>query len=169
MIKAGNIPPTQEGVVMENKEHLQRTLEHYRQLRQQKLEEIRPIEMMIRQLELDLGESPTIDNAASREATAPSASGIAVGPGIGTIIRPDEFFGMSQNDAAKAFLRKMGRAIPFADLVTALQKGGAKLGGADPSKTLYVSLARNPKKEFVWPSSDHISLAEFYGRRESGT
>jgi hypothetical protein len=154
---------------MQDMEHLRRTLEYYRQLRQQKLEEIRPIEMMIRQLEIDLGEPPSVDATATREVSVPSTEGVIVNPGIGTYIKPDEFFGMSQNDAARAYLRKIGRAVPFDDLVTALQKGGAKLGGADPKKTLYVSLARNPNKEFVWPQDGIIGLREFYNRKDSGT
>jgi hypothetical protein len=145
---------------MENLEHLKKTLEHYRQQRQQKLDEVRAIELMIRQLEIDLGESPTVEALAVEEGSANQSRAVglrSIGP-----IRPDEFFGMSQNDAARAYLRKVGRAISMDELVAALQKGGATLGGADPKKTLYVSMSRNPKKEFVWPSKDHIGLAEFY-------
>jgi hypothetical protein len=76
---------------------------------------------------------------------------------------------MTQGEAAKAYLRKIGRAIPFEELVSALRSGGATLGGADPKKTLYVSLARNPKKEFVWPQEGYIGLGEFYNRKESGS
>jgi hypothetical protein len=150
---------------MENLEHLRKTLEHYRQQRQQKLDEIRAIDLMIRQLEIDLGETPTVDESIDREELSPANLNRAVGVRSIGGIRPDEFFGMSQNDAAKAYLRKVGRAISMDELVAALQKGGAKLGGADPKKTLYVSMSRNPKKEFVWPSKDHIGLAEFYDRK----
>lgn len=145
---------------MDNNEHLHKTLEHYRQQRQQKLDELRPIELMIRQLELDLGEAPTGGAASGAEGTSlPNPRWVHV---KGVSVRPDEFFSMSQSDAAKAYLRKVGHAVPFEELVDALRRGGAKLGGADPKKTLYVSLARNPRKEFVWPSREHISLAEFY-------
>ena len=148
---------------MENSEHLRKTLEHYRQQRQQKLEELRPIELMIRQLEIDLGEAPAGTSSGGPEgASLPNPQWVHV---KGVSVKPDEFFTMSQSDAAKAYLRKVGHAIPFEDLVDALRRGGAKLGGADPKKTLYVSLARNPRKEFVWPSKEHISLAEFYGDR----
>ena len=54
---------------MDNNEHLHKTLEHYRQQRQQKLDELRPIELMIRQLELDLGEAPTGGAASGAEGT----------------------------------------------------------------------------------------------------
>lgn len=154
---------------MENNEHLRRTLEDYRRRRQQKLEEVRRIDSVIQQLLMDLGES---DASAEEELTPEEASPNAslLGPSGSSwkaiTIRPDEFFGLSQSEASKAYLRKVGHAVPYTELVNALQKGGARLGGQDPAKTLYVSLARNPKKEFVWPSDDHISLAEFYQQRK---
>lgn len=152
---------------MENLDHLRQTLEHYKQQRQKKLDELRAVELMIQQLQTDLGDPPSFADLLGQDIL-PTTSTIVSPTKTNMIgVRPDEFFGMSQSDAAKAYLRKIGRAIPFSELVTALQNGGAKLGGADPSKTLYVSLARNPKKEFVWPSSDHISLGEFYTKRDS--
>ncbi len=42
---------------MADADHLRKTLEYYRQQRQQKLDELRPIELMIRQLETDLGDA----------------------------------------------------------------------------------------------------------------
>lgn len=47
-------------------------------------------------------------------------------------------------------------------LVNALKDGGATLGGADPRKTLYVSMVRNPLKEFVSPKQGFMGLREFY-------
>jgi hypothetical protein len=151
---------------MNDNEHLRKTLEHYRNQRQAKLIELRAMETMIRQLELDLGELPTVD-ADSGSSDIPASSMVRMG-GLSPMhyLKPDEFFGMSQSDAAKAYLRKVGHAIPFDELVQALKKGGAKLGGVDPKKTLYVSLARNPNKEFVWPSKEHIGLQEFYARKD---
>jgi hypothetical protein len=158
---------------MEDMEHLRRTLEFYRQQRQQKLAELQRIEGMIAQLEADLGEQPSGDIASSA-ASSPLSTVLSDilapfrQPGTPTI-RPDEFFGMSQSEAAKAYLRKVGHAVSFDELVSALRNGGATLGGADPKKTLYVSLARNPKKEFVWPQEGIIGLGEFYNRKDSGT
>jgi hypothetical protein len=77
-------------------------------------------------------------------------------------VRPDEFFGMSQSDAARAYLNKVGRAVSFDQLVQVLRRGGAEVGGAEPKKTLYVSLMRNPKGEFVIPSEGHVGLRVFY-------
>jgi hypothetical protein len=150
---------------MDDLEHLRQTLEHYRQQRQKHLEDLKRIEMMIGQLEQDLGENPSVDFTAedSQSPAVPATTSVSLR--ILPIVRPDEFYGMSQTDAARAFLKKAGHAIHVAHLVSALQRGGAKLGGANPEKTLYVSLARNPKKEFVWPSKDHIGLKEFYDRK----
>lgn len=153
---------------MDELEPLRKTLEHYRQQRQQKMAELQRIEAMIAQLESDLGEPTASESAATGAVTAGS---LAVGDTFTLFrkpaqqIRPDEFYGMSQSDAAKAYLEMVGRAVPFDELVAALRRGGATLGGKDPKKTLYVSLARNPKKEFVWPSPDHISLGKFYGNK----
>ncbi len=79
----------------------------------------------------------------------------------GPSIEPDEFFGLKQTDAARAYLRKIGKAVPFDELVEALGQGGANLEGERRKKTLYVSLARNPGKVFVWPRKGLVSLAEF--------
>ena len=154
---------------MADSDHLRQTLEHYRQLRQQKLdkvkEELAPIELMIRQLERDLGEAPDTEPTAQIvSATDTFAFSDSVTAGKTPNLRPDEFFTMTQSEAAKVYLRKVGHAVSFDELVGALRKGGAQLGGADPKKTLYVSLARNPMKEFVWPSEGYIGLSEFYGR-----
>jgi|SRR5579863_633067 len=151
---------------MEDKDHLRKTLEYYRTQRQQKLEEARSFEPMIRQLERDLGEISSLE-AGEVISIATDGSVSRMG-GLSPLhsLRPDEFFAMSQSDAAKAYLRKVGFAIPFDELVSALRKGGARLGGVDPKKTLYVSLARNPNKEFVWPGKDHIGLREFYDRKD---
>src|SRR5690348_12213493 len=130
---------------MNEREHLRQTLDYYRKLRQQKLdqikpflEELKPVEAMIRQLEIDLGEPPSVESAPITEPVRESANAPATGRPAALL--PDQFFGMSQSEAAKAYLRLVGRAITFDELVEALQRGGAKLGGADPKKTLYVSL-----------------------------
>jgi hypothetical protein len=152
---------------MPNLEALRAALEHYEQQRQEVQKEfgdrLRSIDLMIWQLKRDLGESPE-GEVPSIDLSPVSATGVA---SIRTSIsiKPDEFFRMNQTDAARAYLKKVGHSIPFDELVVALRKGGAKLGGADPKKTLYVSLSRNPKKEFVWPGKDFIGLDEFYTAR----
>jgi hypothetical protein len=153
---------------MADLEALRRALEHYEQQREQKVKEfeeaLRPIDLMIWQLKRDLGESADGEPPSAPANSLLSSSGTVSGKSS-VSVKPDEFFRMNQTDAARAYLKKVGHSIPFDDLVTALRKGGAKLGGADPKKTLYVSLARNPRKEFVWPSKDYIGLNEFYADR----
>jgi hypothetical protein len=150
---------------MNGNEYLRQTLEYYRQQRLKKLDEIRPIDAMIRHLEKELGESPSLNGGENAEF--PAMPTIEMGemfqqspPSQG--LRPDEFYGMSQNDAAKAYLKKVGRAVSLDQLVDSLNKGGAQVGGANPKKTLYVSLMRNPMREFVSPSENYIGLRSFY-------
>jgi hypothetical protein len=147
---------------MDSMEHLRQTLEYYRQQRQKKFEDYRLADSLVRQLERELGEAPSSEG----EPTIAVNGSMEPAPQISTSrlpeVRPDEFYSMSQSDAAKTYLRKIKRAISFDQLVEALRNGGAQLGGADPKRTLYVSLARNPMKEFVYPKDGFIGLREFY-------
>ena len=77
-------------------------------------------------------------------------------------MRPDEFFSMTQTDAARAYLKKVGRATSIEQLLEGMKRGGAHVGGADPKNTLYVSLMRNPKQEFVKVGEGFIGLRDFY-------
>jgi len=127
---------------MSELDHLRKTLEHYRKQRQQKLDELRPIEeqrerkleelkpieLMIRQLLRDLGEDPGPDPAAVVVPSPPvAAETVELGLHPMLFLKPDEFFGMSQTDAAREYLRRVGHAITFDELVAALRKGGATL------------------------------------------
>ncbi len=153
---------------MPNLEALRAALEHYLQQREEVVKDyesrLKSIDLMIWQLKRDLGEAPEGDQPSVAGIPLISATNVTQG-GTSVAVKPDEFFRMNQTDAARAYLKKVGRSIPFDELVTALRRGGAKLGGADPKKTLYVSLARNPNKEFVWPSKDFIGLDEFYPKK----
>ena len=145
---------------MDALDHLRQTLEYYRQQRQKKLEDYRAADSLVRQLERELGEAPSSE--AEPIIFTNGASELTIGAPRTPEVRPDDFYGMSQSDAAKTYLRKVKRAISFDQLVEALRNGGAQLGGADPKKTLYVSLARNPLREFVYPKDGFIGLREFY-------
>jgi hypothetical protein len=152
-----------------SQEHLRQTLEHYRQQRQRRLEEFRAADNLVRQLEADLQEplsAPELDSLRGPNIPVETHKGA---PNRMPDVRADEFYSMTQSEAAKAFLRKVKGAIPFDQLVEALRKGGAQLGGADPIKTLYVSLARNPLREFVYPNEGIIGLREFYPNLNRGT
>jgi hypothetical protein len=160
-------------------EHMKQTLEYYKKLREKavaairpQLEEIRGFDGIIQRLASDLKEpanlEPLIAESAVLSTPTNGSHGAAVhaAPSSRLVLKPDEFFQMSQSDAARAYLRMVKRAISMDELVSALQAGGAQVGGVDPKKTLAVSLRANPKKEFVWPNKDTVALAEFYTNRK---
>jgi hypothetical protein len=145
---------------MATNEILKQSLEHFRQQRQRKVEELRALDTTIQQLQLQLGETPDVLELSVSSATAVSDS-VAANTGAPYNPRADEFFGMSQSEAAKAFLERVGRAVSLDELVRGLKSGGCKVGGVDPKKTLYISLVRNVR-EFVPVQSGVIGLRKFY-------
>jgi hypothetical protein len=160
-------------------EHMRQTLEYYRKLREKaiaairpQLDEIRGFDAMIQRLASDLKEPANLEPIMGESVTSSTPNGSHAGTVAVTgklarpVLQPDQFFKMSQSDAARAYLKIVGRAISMDELVSALQAGGAQVGGADPKRTLMVSLKANPKKEFVWPNTDTIGLAEFYANRK---
>lgn len=150
---------------MSTNDPLKPALEHYRQRRLGILDELRKVELTIRQLEIDLGEPvsdrPMADSYNFAEPTADRATPSVPGSGKPPTIRQDEFFGMTQSEAAKAYLSKVGHAVPMDQLVEALQTGGCKVGGVSAKRTLYISLVRNIR-DFVPVSSGVIGLRAFY-------
>jgi len=147
---------------MANQDFLRQTLEHYRKQRQVQLEEIRKTETLIVHLEKELGESATVEPNQTGIGFVKLAGDIRAPEPRNVEIRPDEFYGMTQTQAAKAYLLRVKRAVSIDQIVEALRNGGAQLGGADPKKTLYVSLARNPERHFVIPREGYFGLREFY-------
>jgi hypothetical protein len=162
---------------MAETDHIHKTLDYYRKLREKKIAEIKPAldeirgyELVIRTMAANLKEPIDIEpltiepNGSAATATPTSTS--ALQPTGAAALRPDEFFQMSQTEAAKTYLRMVGHAVSLDELVNALRSGGAKVGGIAPQRTLYVALKANAKKEFVWPGKDHIGLPEFYQRKK---
>jgi hypothetical protein len=148
---------------MSTNDPLRAALEHYRQRRSGILEELRKIELTIRQLESDTGEGS--DDRAENYSPIPADSlaektFVSSGKGVPSV-RHDEFFGMTQSEAAKAYLTKVGHAVSMDQLVEALQSGGCKVGGVSAKRTLYISLVRNIR-DFVPVSSGVIGLRAFY-------
>lgn len=82
-------------------------------------------------------------------------------------IRADEFFSMSQTDAAAAYLKKIGHAVHLDQILDALRSGGVKFAGKDPKTTLYKVLVRGTRR-FVLVSPSTFGLLEFYPNRKSG-
>ncbi len=150
-------------------ESLKAALDVLKSRLQTKIEEAQRLEMMIRELESEASGQPAEpgDSAVSAYlGTLPSAPPSQQGT-RDLEIRPDEFFGMSHGDAAKAYLRRMGRAVLMEDLLEALKKGGCRIGGANPKKGLYIALVRNVR-EFVPVGNGYIGLREFYPAKKLG-
>jgi len=148
---------------MPDNDYLRKTLDHYRQQRDTQLAELRRTETLIAHLEAELGEASTVEIAP---AALPLDFGTAIearpSQSASVAIQPDDFYGMTQTQAARAYLQRVKRAVSIEQIVDALQRGGAQLGGADPKKTLYVSLARHPERLFVVPREGYLGLREFY-------
>lgn len=144
-------------------------LEKYRQDRKHLLGEVRTLDAMIRRLEADLGEPPdTSDDKSIAELSLPAEEGPFQQPPLREWkFAADEFFGMTQGEAAQKYLEKIGRAVSLEQLIDALTKGGCQVGGADPKRTLYISLIRNTR-DFVKVPSGHIGLRKFYPNLKTG-
>jgi hypothetical protein len=156
---------------MGDNDYLRQTLTHYREQRQRILDQLRPVDIMIRTIEAELGEPPDttilpdLTQAFSMDVNAGRT--LPAGQQRSAEIRADEFFGMSQSDAAKAYLNKMGHAVAVSELVASLNKGGCKVGGADPERTLYIVLIRNTK-DFVKVPGGYLGLRAMYPNLKPG-
>src|SRR5208337_66683 len=119
-------------------EHMRQTLEYYRKLREKavaairpQLDEIRGFDAIIQRLASDLKEPANLEPLITESSVSSLPNGSHVGAVAAAakltrpVLRPDEFFQMSQSDAAKAYLRMVGHAISMDELVSALQAGGA--------------------------------------------
>ena len=121
---------------MTTTEILTQTLEHFKQQRQKKLDELLTelgaLDTTIRQIQMQLGQAPDSSDLASlglpllAESLKPQSSQGQTGTFLPS---PDEFFNTSQSDAAKAFLKRIGHAVALDELVTGLKSGGCKVGG----------------------------------------
>lgn len=168
---------------MDTNEILRKSLEHFKQLRQKKIEdlaaEIAGFDTTIRQLQIQLGEmpdEPSLPFAPPQGSTVTepkSATQQIVVTGAYKF-RPDEFFGMPQADAARGYLERIGHAMSLDDIFTAITGGGCKVGGADPKRTLLSVLGGN-KRDFVNTGGGNWGLRKFYpnmpklGRPEGST
>lgn len=148
---------------MPTNDALKQALEIYRVKEKKLLEDLQSVRFTIRQMELDLGEVPSSSEIPVNigDSLPPMTERIQVTNGRKPEIRPDEFFGMTQAEAARKYLKRIGHAISFEELVSALQAGGCKVGGDNPKRVLYISLVRNTR-DFVPPQQGYIGLREFY-------
>lgn len=139
------------------------TLSYFKQLHERKLQEAQSALSTVQQLQRELGETPSgievpLNLAEPLPAMADRVENLN---GKRPDIRPDEFFGLTHGEASKKYLKKIGHAVSFEELVEALQSGGCKVGGDNPRRVLYISLIRNTR-DFVPPQPGYIGLREFY-------
>lgn len=88
---------------------------------------------------------------------------------LGTI-RPDEYFGLSQGQAAKKYLQKVGHAAHIEEIMKGITQGGIRVAG-NSTRNLYIALVRNTT-DFVLVGTNTFGLREFYphlkrGKKES--
>jgi len=159
---------------MATNEFLKESLEHFKQQKQSKLQELRALDITIRQIQKQLGEVPDDQEDTLLLPSVADVKSNVVGQAGGTYKpRADEFFGMSQAEAARTYLEKIGHASLLEDILRGITGGGCKVGGADPKKTLYIALVQN-KRDFVPIGSGNFGLRKFYpnmpklGRPEGG-
>jgi hypothetical protein len=149
---------------MPTNDSLRETLTYFRQQREKKLQEAKAFDVTIQQLERELGEAPNGAEIVLNPADSllPMTDRVEVATnGKKPEIRADEFFGMTQAEASRKYLKRVGHAVSFEDLVNALHAGGCKVGGENPKRVLYISLVRNTR-DFVPPQQGYIGLREFY-------
>ena len=159
---------------MATNEILKQSLEHFRQQRQKKIDdmlvELRAIDTTIRTIQIQLGEPPDelsglgIVGLPTTETPVP-----ALGERAQRAYNPraDEFFQMSQAEAARTYLEKIGHAVPLEEILKAIIAGGCKVGGADPKRTLSIVLSQG-KRDFVSTGGGNFGLRKFYNMPKLG-
>jgi len=83
---------------------------------------------------------------------------------LGIDIKPDQFYGKSNTQAAEEYLRLIGHSVYLDEIYEALLKGGIQFSGKDPKKSLYVSVIRAHKKFVKVGEGRNVTwgLVEFY-------
>lgn len=164
---------------MATNDWMQSALQHYRQQREQIVEQLPPellfefraAEVMIRKLEQDLGAAPQVVFSdppySGAPGQTPGGSSPNKSPMKSAEIRADEFFAMTISEAARAYLNRVGHAVSLEEMLDKLRTGGCKVGGANPKQTLYISLVRNTR-DFVPTGSGFIGLRSFYPGLKAG-
>lgn len=79
-------------------------------------------------------------------------------------VAPDEFYGLESLVAAKKYLKKPKKAVPFKEIVAAIRAGGGDPGNEEKLK---VSLARSTW-DIVKIGDDMFGLIEFYPHVKRG-
>lgn len=154
---------------MDSNDFLKKGLEHWKQQRQARIEEmlaeLADLDITIRQHEMQLGEAPEdlpSPFAAQALGGVKVTKPVVLQAGSGSYKpRADEFFGKPQAEAARLYLEKIGHAMSLDDIFLAITSGGCKVGGADPKRTLLVTLSQS-KRDFVNTGGGNWGLRKFY-------
>src|SRR5437879_13519532 len=107
---------------MANQDFLRQTLEHYRQQLQAQLEAARKTEALIAHFEKELGESSTVESSQTGIEFVKLAGDVRSPEPRTVEVGPDQFFGMTQTQAATAYLQLGKRADSIDEFVEALRK-----------------------------------------------
>lgn len=133
-------------------------LEKYRQDRHQLIFDLRVLNSTIRKIEADLEEG----TQETEHIDAFFTDKREEKPGRSVEITPGEFLGKSHGDAARSYLERLGVALSLDQILDVLKRGGCKVGGVNPKRTLYISLVRNTKDFVLVPPDGFIGLRKFY-------
>jgi hypothetical protein len=150
---------------MATNESLKETLELFKQQRSGKLDEVRALDITIRQIQMQLGEhveqaDTLFPGGTMAEVKIPAQPPARVGA-ANYKPRIDEFFNQSIAEAASSYLDKIGQAASVEEILKTITAGGCKVGGADPKRTLAITLAQG-KREFVAIGGGVFGLRKFY-------
>jgi hypothetical protein len=154
---------------MSNSDSIREAIDRLSQQEKKLVGELNELRVTIRTLKRTAGVEvggEEIESADSQAAVIPDAGGspIPASNGGWATIRPDEFFGATHAEAARRYLKRVGHAVSFAELVDVLRRGGCKLTSSEPEKVLWISLIKN-SKDFVPPQPGYVGLREFYPAR----
>jgi hypothetical protein len=154
---------------MSNTDSIREAIERLSQQEKKLAGELNELRVTIRTLKRTAGVEvggEEIESADSQVAVIPDAGGSPIPGSNGgrSTIRPDEFFGATHAEAARRYLKRVGHAVSFAELVDVLRRGGCKLTSSEPEKVLWISLVKN-SKDFVPPQPGYVGLKEFYPAR----
>jgi hypothetical protein len=153
--------------------HISKTLDELRHQLSAKANEARKILAAINTLEemlaLPKTSFPDLSPGISLQENmglADSAS-VSVGPPspAPATIRPDEYLGNQPLEAAKKYIRRVGRAVHIDEIADAISKGGAAVGGKSWKEELLTSLIRSTR-ETVKVSEGTFGLVEFYTQEQ---
>jgi Arc/MetJ-type ribon-helix-helix transcriptional regulator len=153
---------------MSNSDSIREAIERMSQQEKKLVGELNELRVTIRTLKRTVGGdvgAEEIENADSQSADIPDAASPEIASNGGrSTIRPDEFFGATHAEAARRYLKRVGHAVSFAELVDVLRRGGCKLTSSEPEKVLWISLVKN-SRDFIPPQPGYVGLREFYPAR----